>query len=221
MMVPTEPTPRQAAEKMFTSDWFSHNIPGWLHMFSSYGLGADAALTVVELGAYEGRASDWLLDNLLRHPQSVLHCVDTFPDPDAADSYWGRFRQNVLLRDDSAKVRVHSGSTFSFLVDFVQRHGRADFIYVDASHRAPDVLTDLVLAFRALKVGGLMICDDYLGGAGVGQELTLGSPKIAVDAFTTIFRPQIEIVAWQPLYQLAFVKREAWGDDDPGSRGAA
>jgi hypothetical protein len=79
----------------------------------------------------------------------------------------------------------------------------------------------LCCLFRALKPGGLIICDDYLGGAGQGNDLILGSPKIAVDAFTTIFRDRIEIIVGQPLYQLAFTKRRDRDDDDPTSRGEA
>ena len=40
------------------------------------------------------------------------------------------------------------------------RQGSFDFIYVDASHRAPDVLLDAVLAFQLLRIGGLIIFDD-------------------------------------------------------------
>jgi len=215
------PNHKAVNERSFTSDWFSHNIPTWSNIFASLGLNAHRPLTAIELGSFEGRASNWMLDHLLGHPDSVLYCVDVFPDRATKDGYWNRFRNNVLTREDATKVCVHIGSTFSFLLNFARRNSKADFIYVDASHRAPDVLSDLILAFRALKVGGVIICDDYLGGTGPGQELTLGSPKIAIDAFTTIFRPQIEIIAGQPLYQLAFVKRVECSEDDPTSRGEA
>ena len=36
-----------------------------------------------------------------------------------------------------------------------------DLIYIDASHYAPDVLSDAVLAFKLLKPGGILIFDDY------------------------------------------------------------
>jgi hypothetical protein len=158
----------------------------------------------------------------IRPPIAEEHIVfiDTFPDRANPNSYWNRFRTNVLLREDAAKVHVHIGSTTSFLLGFVQRGGGADFIYVDAPQRAPDVLSDLILAFRCLRLGGVLICYDYLGGSAPDDhDLTLGSPKIAVDTFTTIFRPQIEIIAGQPLYQVALVKRRELLDEDPASRG--
>ena len=37
-----------------------------------------------------------------------------------------------------------------------------DFIYIDPSHQAPDILTDAVLAFKLLRLSGVMVFDDYL-----------------------------------------------------------
>ncbi len=37
-----------------------------------------------------------------------------------------------------------------------------DLIYVDGSHHGDDVILDVVLCFEHLKVGGVMILDDYL-----------------------------------------------------------
>ena len=63
------------------------------------------------------------------------------------------------------------------------------------------------MSFNALKVGGLVICDDYLWSMEkAGSEDVLNSPKIAIDAFTTIFRRKIALIPRQSLYQLAFVK---------------
>ena len=122
-----------------------------------------------------------MLDNLLQNQNSQLHCVDVF-----AGDYAERFSSNIAERPDAHKVAIHKKTSFDFLVNFLAGVERADFIYVDGSHRAADVLEDLILSFRALKPGGLLISDDYLGGPGKGNDLTLGTPKIAIDAFTTI-----------------------------------
>jgi predicted O-methyltransferase YrrM len=42
------------------------------------------------------------------------------------------------------------------------RQGYFDFIYVDGSHQAPDVLCDALLSFRLLKNNGVIAFDDYL-----------------------------------------------------------
>ena len=50
-------------------------------------------------------------------------------------------------------------------------------------------------------------------------DLTLGSPKLAVDAFTSIYRDRLDIPWGQPLYQLAMIKTADRTSDDPGARG--
>lgn len=67
-------------------------------------------------------------------------------------------------------------------------------MYVDGSHLAPDVLTDAVLAFRAVRPGGLIVFDDYELAAGCGAEPSRDDPKIAVDAFLACFAGQVEVL---------------------------
>jgi hypothetical protein len=67
-----------------------------------------------------------------------------------------------------------------------------DFIYIDGSHRAKDVMTDACLAWPLLKVGGFMVFDDY-SWAPEPRDI-LYRPKIAVDAFTTMFAEEAQVV---------------------------
>jgi cephalosporin hydroxylase len=66
-----------------------------------------------------------------------------------------------------------------------------DFVYIDGSHIAKDVLTDACMAWPLLKKGGLMVFDDYMWG---NPRDILHRPKIAVDAFTTMFAEELDIV---------------------------
>jgi predicted O-methyltransferase YrrM len=137
----------------FTSDWFSHNIPAWSGFFGSIGWDRDAPKTIIEIGSYEGRASLWMLESLLGNEQSRLHCVDVFADQDQPNSYWHRFKANVLNSAHGAKVEAHATTSFAFLNRLVAEGGKADFIYIDGSHRAADVLEDLVLSFPRPEAG--------------------------------------------------------------------
>lgn len=120
--------PRGAKGYEFTSDWFTRHADAWRHhVLPAFDAQARArGLSVLELGAYEGRASVWLLENLLRGPRDQLHCVDTFmsweelqaTDGDDrsirlgeyGDAYEGRFDHNIRLAtlpravDDDASV---------------------------------------------------------------------------------------------------------------------
>ena len=204
----------------FSSDWFSGNVPAWTSFFAGLGWDPKLPKTVLELGCFEGRASLWILENLLLNSASRLHCVDVFPYEDNPGSYSARHRRNVLTSPRGNMVIRHAMYSYDFLVDFVAKGGKADFIYIDASHRSPEVLEDLVLAFQALNVGGIMICDDYLGGSPDSKaEGVLSTPKMAIDVFMTLFRNRLRIIVGQPLYQLAFTKTADRGRDDPTSRG--
>jgi predicted O-methyltransferase YrrM len=204
----------------FTSDWFSHNIYAWENFLRQINFDPLAPRVAIEIGCYEGRASLWIANNMLLNDLSRLYCVDIFANHDQPNSYYNRFLANVSEEPKvRSKIIVERSPSFAFLNRCITESLAADFIYVDGSHRASEVLEDLVLSFRILKPGGLLICDDYLGGAGDGNDLTLGTPKIAVDAFTTIYRDRLEIISGQPLYQLAFRKTSARDDDDPTSRG--
>ena len=202
----------------FTTDWFSRNSSYWAELFASRGWRPDTPRTIIEIGSYEGRSALWMLEHLLQHPQSRLHCVDTFHDRESPDSYWRKFEANVLRSPHARKVSVTVSASLPFLTRFVATGERVDFVYIDGSHRAAEVLEDLVLAFHVTRPGGIIICDDYLKGVR-GGDLTLGSPKLAVDAFTAIYRDRLDIPWGQPLYQLAMIKTADRAGDDPGARG--
>ena len=202
----------------FTTDWFSRYPDYWRELFAAHGWSAHVPRTIVEIGSYEGRSALWMLEHLLQHPASRLHCVDVFPDRENPQSYWHRFASNVLTSPYVGKVSVAATSSFDFMLRFVSDGERADFVYVDGSHRAADVLEDLVLAFHAVRIGGIIICDDYLKGSS-GADPMLNSPKLGVDAFTTLYRDRLEIPWGQPLYQLTMIKTAERSPDDPGARG--
>ena len=66
-----------------------------------------------------------------------------------------------------------------------------DFIYIDGSHEAKDVLMDAVLAWGLLKVGGVMAFDDYEGDGYLEPEAL---PKIAIDGFLATHKQMYEML---------------------------
>src|SRR3954452_7004174 len=63
----------------FTEDWFSGHVPHWERLFfGELGWDPDAPRRLVEIGSFEGRSTLWFLENLLRHPDSRIVCIDTF-----------------------------------------------------------------------------------------------------------------------------------------------
>jgi hypothetical protein len=64
-----------------------------------------------------------------------------------------------------------------------------DFIYIDGSHIARDVLTDACMAWPLLKKGGIMVFDDYMWG---DARDILHRPKIAIDTFVNLFVEEVD-----------------------------
>lgn len=57
-------------------------------------------------------------------------------------------------------IQFHRGTLFSALPHLMKGE-KFDVIYIDGSHIARDALLDMVTAWELLRVGGILICDDY------------------------------------------------------------
>jgi hypothetical protein len=120
-----------------------------------------------------------------------------------------RFDHNIALAVQRAthpvSVRKLKGSSLAGLATLlVEGKTQAfDMVYVDGGHSAPDVLADAVLAFRLLRVGGLMIFDDYLWvNDPTRSDDILRTPKPAIDAFLNVHWHAMRIVPGKPVYQV-------------------
>jgi predicted O-methyltransferase YrrM len=206
----------------FSTHWWDDVLEAqWRSIFQPPRWHPDRKNVVVEIGSFEGRSTLWILNNLLKHPESRLHSIDTFeggaehrteksdhrPGMAPIESLFHRFSQNIAESGHTEKVTVHRGQSWKGLAQLLSEDVRADFVLVDGSHAATDVLSDLTMAWRLLKVGGILIADDYLwSDKAAGQNTPLDTPKIAVDAFTTIYSKQLTLFRYQRLYQLAMQK---------------
>jgi len=196
----------------FGQDWFSRSIPAWQAIFTKLAAN-NPALRILEIGVFEGRSTCWLLENFCKSPESTIVAIDTFQGGVEhrnleLGSLRVRFESNIAAIGSPARVEVRAGESFCELCALVaQKVPPFDFISVDGSHQAADVLADAVLAFRLLRSGGVMAFDDYLWApVRRGMENPLVTPKAAVDAFTTIHAQQMRIIPNLPLYQLYIQK---------------
>lgn len=192
----------------FTTDWFSRFAPIWRQLLERHG-----PSRILEIGAYEGRATCFLIEQCAARQDFEIHCVDSWAggvehDASGMGAVERRFDGNVALACSRAPRPVrfgkHKALSASALVALLAEGKREyfDLIYVDGSHQAPDVLTDAVLAFQLLRVGGLMIFDDYLWSMeAAGRQDFYNMPKPAIDAFLNIFQRKMSVLG-APLYQL-------------------
>ena len=175
----------------FTHDWGSQNFPIWKELLRKFAGRKD--LLFLEIGCYEGLATLWLLQNILTHPTSAIIVMDTFAGsmefkdqnlPVA--SMEKSFRRNVARY--RKRVCVKKGVSQLLLRTLTEA---VDFVYVDGSHQAADVLEDAVLTFRLLKPGGVLIFDDYLWQHYPQPQL---NPGLGIDAFLATFAGRYKLL---------------------------
>ena len=201
-----------ADEYVFSNAWFSVARGVWEQILPTI-----KPRRVLEIGSYEGAASTFLTELISQSGGGELFCVDTWEGGiehqvgGAAEANMSevevRFMHNmtIALRKTRNvkldKIKAYSDIALSSLLA-EGKAGYFDFIYVDGSHQAPDVLIDAVLSFKLLRVGGVIAFDDYLWSEPLETGVDpIRCPKPAIDAFTNIFCRKIRVLS-APLYQL-------------------
>lgn len=147
----------------FSHKWFDGSIALWVRLLATLKK-HDRPLELLEIGSWEGRSTVFLLGFL---PDSRVTAVDTWAGGDEHREFAElsaleqRFDRN--LRAFENRVVKKKGLSSRVLAELAttQREG-FDFIYVDGSHFADDVMVDAVLSWRLLRRSGIMIFDDYL-----------------------------------------------------------
>ncbi len=183
----------KAQQFEFTTAWADNNIPYVTPVLNRFAEGRET-IDYLEIGAYEGRNlafMDWLLPGKLD-----VTVIDPWFDEDLnpEEKYRAiepRFMRNAAKLTFKDMKTVKGFSTYE-LPKMLEAGEEFDLIYVDGSHTAWAVMVDLAFCAAMLRVGGVMILDDYwhheseIGGPGVKQ---------AVDRFHGAFRNYFEIEA--------------------------
>ncbi len=199
------------SEYQFTKDWFAWAPEVWKQLIPLLP-GTPGERTFLEIGSFEGRSAVWTVENMMQDGDGIF-CIDTWEGGEEhIDEDMGkaerRFSTNRRILEAVYAERYVfplKGTSVQHLANWLkdpEEHKDFDFIYIDGSHQAPDVLTDACMSWPLLKQGGLVVFDDYMWG---NPRDALHRPKIAIDAFTNIFGETAEIV--HVGYQLVVRKR--------------
>jgi hypothetical protein len=181
----------------FETDWFSGNIPVWNQILKKFVDWPN--LSFLEVGSWQGRATCWLLDNILTNPSSTITCIDTFQGSvehesmglgEAVKSLESVFDHNIKQTGRANQVKKLVGFSQAWLRQLPLNS--FDLYYVDGSHVASDVMEDAILGWSLLKEGGIMIFDDY--GWGAYQDQPTMHPKLAVDFFLEVFQDRVRVL---------------------------
>jgi predicted O-methyltransferase YrrM len=158
----------------------------------------------LEIGSFEGKSSNWIVENWCTHPDALLTCVDPFTGndehtQDLKDGLYERFLHNT--RANSHKIRVMKMPSARALLTLGEAGEKFDFVYVDGDHHNFAALTDAILADKLLKVGGHLAFDDYSPDPCDPYD----HPHDAINYFLQIAGPRYEVVIRN--YQLHAIKR--------------
>jgi predicted O-methyltransferase YrrM len=192
---------------LFTNDWFDASArPVWDSLIPLI-----KPKTILEVGSYEGASACYLITRLASDYPIELHCIDNWEgglehkpgggaETDMQQVEY-RFVHNteISLKSSAHKVElhVHKGHSDVQLSSLIAagKLNYFDFVYIDGSHQAPDVLSDAILGFKLVKVGGVIGFDDYLWFENLpyGRD-PIRSPKLAIDCFSNIYCRKINII---------------------------
>ena len=192
-----EQIPDLETNKFFTADWFTNGLVNFEYAKDQMGTLPES---ILEIGCHEGRSTCWMLENLLAE-NGAITCIDPFANeplsafrnehPPENRIIEQIFLHNTdLARQPGQKIRLMPTLSFYALAELITENAQFDFIYVDGSHSADEVLADAVMAFGLLKKNGYMIFDDYLWMAATDS---LDRPKMSIDAFVNMFQKHIEV----------------------------
>jgi predicted O-methyltransferase YrrM len=192
-----ERIPDLETNKFFTADWFSNGLINFEYTKAQMDSPPES---ILEIGCHEGRSTCWMMENLLAEDGSIT-CIDPFANDPLSAFRNEKPPENRIIEQifchntELAKlpgqtIRLMPTLSFYALAELITENMQFDFIYVDGSHSADEVLADAVMAFGLLKTKGYMIFDDYLWKAAVDS---LDRPKMSIDAFVNLFQKHIEV----------------------------
>lgn len=186
----------------YTTDWFTRHLLIWIPLLEKA-----KPKKILEIGSFEGRSTCFMIENASLYNDDVeIHCVDTWlgsPEHGNTDftQVEARFDANVKealdeVSDKNVKVIKHKGTSLEQLSKLVvEGHlSTFDWVFVDGSHLAVDVLYDAVLAFKLAKVGGIIVFDDYNVLSAPNLNENLDFPKVAINAFGKIYYHKTHLV---------------------------
>lgn len=154
---------------------------------------ANTALRCVQIGAYTGDATKWMVDNILKHEVSCLIDVDTWQGSDEPvhknmdwNDVWNTYSEKNKEAINSGKVIPTRKRSDVF---FAMSGGGYNFIYVDGDHTAFAVLRDGMNAYEQTVVGGLIAFDDYTWSMGMGDFY---DPRYSIDTLIHLLNGRVE-----------------------------
>ena len=165
-------------------------------------------LKYLQLGAFTGDASVWLMDNILTNDTSYLTDVDTWEGSDEDDhksmdfdDVYNTYLNRLSDYEKYSRCYNYRTTTTNFLLSRLAEQRdhlvEYDFIYIDADHTTVGVLLDAELSWPLLKSGGIMAFDDLTWGEHLPPSQ---SPKAGILLFAERHKGEFDLVVANTQY---------------------
>lgn len=148
---------------------------------------------VLQIGVWTGDYTDWLLKN---RDIEFIDDVDIWKE--GGDGFYGykEFKFNEVeeyydsrFKDDHRVVKHKMTSDMFFATKEVEEV--YDFVFIDGSHATVQTCLDGINGYRFLKVGGILVFDDYDWPLEEDHWLR---PKIGIDSALFLLNGRVEVI---------------------------
>jgi predicted O-methyltransferase YrrM len=182
------------SDYQYTKDWFKWAPQVWEQLIPHL----PARKNFLEIGSFEGRSAVWITQHMMEDGGELV-CIDTWQGgeehtPEDMAGTEERFHNNIGLVTGNfvdRKILPIKSTSVEALGGLISQKKQFDFIYIDGSHLAKDVLIDACMSWPMLKKGGFMVFDDYMWKP--AGFTSLQRPKVAIDAFVNMFEDELLI----------------------------
>lgn len=149
----------------------------------------------LQIGAFNGEASSYMLEHVLTHAASTLTDVDTWDESmhlHEVDLDWAEIEKQY---DARLRLNIENGRLIKKKMNgtdfFANNAQKFDFIYIDGNKAGPAILQDGMNAVRCLKPNGLLAFNDSAWHK--KNSASLG-PNPAISALTEVFSDEISLL---------------------------
>jgi hypothetical protein len=178
----TYPPHIKKPSNFYGTNFFERWIPNWKSKLSH--LINKPNVTGIEIGALYGDCAIFCAENIVNGTDSIHYCID-IDDNEYLLNNISPYKNIKLLKGYSEEV----------LRNYFTQPKVADYIYIDGSHLAMDVLQDSVLSWYLLKDNGILIWDDYEWGIHTTDEKQ--KPKLGIDCFLNGYKGYYNVIQLQ------------------------
>ncbi len=178
-------------------------------IFKEYGVPD----TMIEVGCYEGITTCWAADiGKIHNDKFKIYAID--PHDTINNNH--AFDFDVIKRTFEYNISKSAGNIVYLnkysnqaLVELICQKEVAQFVFIDGDHTSAAVLEDMILSWRLLPVGGVMLCDDSIGWKLIddkGSSPVQLSPRMGIEMFIQANWHKLDVIPVPNSMQVAIVK---------------